>query len=366
MKIALFHELPKGGARMVVNEMARRLKKEHTVDFYTTSPSFRPDESSLFTATNVYEFKTKTWLGGNWKIRLYKDTIELIKLYLSHRKIAIDIRNKNYDIVFIHASSYIEAPFLLRFPNKNKIFYCHDPNYRFVYDSILGIKKNLGFVRYAYEVVNRFIRKKLDKDNIRGADVLIASSMFEKRVIKKTYDIDSKVIYYGVDVKYFKKQKKSKVYDVLFVGTSHPLEGFLFLQKVLRHLPKKIKIKTLLGDKKWTEKDELRNTYVRSKTVICLAYNEPFGLIPLDAMACGVPVVAVEEGGYKETIVDGRTGYLVKRDPKLIAKKIQYLLKNDKLRQLFGNNGRRHVVKNWTWEKNIQELNKLFKWTIKQ
>ena len=58
-------------------------------------------------------------------------------------------------------------------------------------------------------------------------------------------------------------------------------------------------------------KKELKRLYSECKGVICTSINEDFGLVPLEAMASGKPVVAVNEGGYRETVVDGVTGRLV-------------------------------------------------------
>lgn len=361
MKIAVFHELPPGGALMVVHQMTKRLKKEHTVDLYTTSASRKHKDSSFFSNTFLYSFRPKKWEGKDWKTRLYKDTIELIKLYLIHRKIAKDIRKRDYDIFFVHGSKYIEAPFVLRFINKNKIFYCHDPNYRFVYEPILDDSSNLDFIRKTYEKINRLVRKHLDLVNIKSADTLIASSKFERSIIKKTYNLGSVVIPYGVDSDFFRQAKVKKLYDVLYLGASHILEGYPTLIKIESLLSPQIKVKKILGDIEWiSDMRELRLLYQTSRMVICLGHNEPFGLTPLDAMACGVPVIAVKEGGYRETVKDSKTGYLIRRNPKEMAEKIEALLKNKQLLEKMGRNGRQHVLKSWTWDVNIKRLNNLF------
>lgn len=361
MRIAVFYELPEGGALKVINEMTRRLKKDHTVDLYTTSETKKFKYSSYYTNTYVYYFKQKKWNGKDWKARLYKDSVELLKLFLLHRKIAKEIRSRNYDILFVNGSKYIEAPFILNFKNKNKILYAHNTNYRFVYEPILNITKDLDPIRSLYERVNRFIRKNLDLINIKSADKIITGSKFEKYIIKKTYGLMSDSIPYGVDSDFFTDKKTNKRYDILFLGTTHVLEGYPTLLEVIEKLPKNIRVKKILGDIEWvTDVNELRNLYQSSKIVLCLGYNEPFGLTPLDAMSCGVPVIAVDEGGYKETVIDGVTGFLVPRDPEKIAEKIMLLLKNEKLLDRMGKKGREDMVSNWKWEKNVNKLNKLF------
>ncbi len=61
-------------------------------------------------------------------------------------------------------------------------------------------------------------------------------------------------------------------------------------------------------------KEELIDLYARCKGLICTARDEDFGLTPVEAMASGKPVVAVNEGGFKETVIHGKTGLLVEAD----------------------------------------------------
>ncbi len=366
MRIAVFHELPEGGALKVINEMAMRLKNDHIVDLYTTQENNKFNYEKYYTKTFVYKFQTKKWGGSNWKAKIYKDSVELIKLFLLHRQIAQDIRKKDYDILFVNGSRFIEAPFILLFKNKNKVLFCHNTNYRFIYEPILGIPKNLDPFRSFYEKTNRFIRKNLDLINIKSADKIITGSKYEVEMIKKTYGLKSKSIPYGVDSNFFVPSKTKKKYDVLFIGSSHLLEGYPTLLELEKLLPKNIKVKKILGDIKWvTSIHALRKLYQDSKIVLSLGHNEPFGLTPLDAMSCEVPVIAVNEGGYRETVKDGITGYLVPRDPEIIAKKIIYLLKNEKILEEMGKNGRAEMIKNWQWNKNIMEINKTFSSFVK-
>ncbi len=58
---------------------------------------------------------------------------------------------------------------------------------------------------------------------------------------------------------------------------------------------------------------------------------EPFGLAPLEANSCGTPVVAVAEGGVRETIKDGLNGFLVDDEPEAIAQAIKLLLSDAEL-----------------------------------
>lgn len=76
---------------------------------------------------------------------------------------------------------------------------------------------------------------------------------------------------------------------------------------------------------------------------------EPFGLVAIEAMACGRPIIATKSGGLIESIIDGVTGYLVdKDDPDQLADRILRLLDNSGLREKMGLAGRKHVVQNFS------------------
>ncbi|MCI0480411.1 MAG: glycosyltransferase, partial [Candidatus Dadabacteria bacterium] len=91
----------------------------------------------------------------------------------------------------------------------------------------------------------------------------------------------------------------------------------------------------------------LRNLYSRARLVALGYVVEPLGLVPLEAMACGTPVVAVKEGGFRETIRDGEVGLLVERDPGDMAAAITRLLTDEDLYQRMRANCRPYVEENW-------------------
>ncbi|HYN93610.1 MAG TPA: glycosyltransferase [Pilimelia sp.] len=80
--------------------------------------------------------------------------------------------------------------------------------------------------------------------------------------------------------------------------------------------------------------DDMPRWYRSADVVVCPPWYEPFGLTPLEAMACGVPVVATAVGGLADTVVDGLTGDLVRpRDPRALGGAIRRLL-GDNMRRL--------------------------------
>jgi glycosyltransferase involved in cell wall biosynthesis len=89
---------------------------------------------------------------------------------------------------------------------------------------------------------------------------------------------------------------------------------------------------------------------------VCAARLEPFGLTPIESMGCGTPVVAINEAGYRESVVDGITGLLVEPDPASIAKGIARLAGDPELLTVLGAAGRADVVERWTWKRSADQL----------
>jgi D-inositol-3-phosphate glycosyltransferase len=94
-------------------------------------------------------------------------------------------------------------------------------------------------------------------------------------------------------------------------------------------------------------------SFLRSADVVaCTPWYEPFGIVPLEAMACSVPVVASSVGGLTDTVVHGVNGYHVPpRCPGQTAHALCALLRDDVLRASFGRRGRRRVSTRFTWDR---------------
>ena len=88
-------------------------------------------------------------------------------------------------------------------------------------------------------------------------------------------------------------------------------------------------------------RSDVERVIAASDVVVCSSLFESFGMVPIEAMACGKPVVSTNVGGPAETIVDGETGYLVPpRDPDAIADRVIRLLSDPALRGRMGRAGR--------------------------
>ncbi|WP_406076429.1 glycosyltransferase [Micromonospora sp. NBC_00858] len=108
-------------------------------------------------------------------------------------------------------------------------------------------------------------------------------------------------------------------------------------------------------------REEMGRWYRSADLLVAAPWYEPFGLTPLEAMACGVPVVGTAVGGIRDTVVDGTTGLLVPaRDPRALAAAIQRLL-NDRIRRFsYATAARERVRSRYSWAVTAERLAEVY------
>jgi glycosyltransferase involved in cell wall biosynthesis len=100
--------------------------------------------------------------------------------------------------------------------------------------------------------------------------------------------------------------------------------------------------------------------------VVCAPWYEPFGIVPLEAMACGVPVVTAAVGGLVDTVVDGRTGkHVPPQDPGAIAEAVAGILGSPEDAGEFGRNGYRRVRARYSWNRIAADTEKAYLLTLR-
>jgi glycosyltransferase involved in cell wall biosynthesis len=360
MKIAFFHNLPEGGAKRVVFEQVKYLSKKHKVSvFEIAQDDNKFQDLKKISTVKTYKFNIKNNLPG-FLNRVYSDYKNFYSLSVLHKQIADEIDRGKFDLVIAHPDKYTQAPFLLRYLKTRSIYFCEEV-LRIAYEKELEFNEDVLFIKKWYENVTRGIRKNIDKKNALSAGLILANSKYTSENIKKAYNKGSEVFLLGVDSNLFKLRDVKKTVDVLYIGELEDIEGFDLLKEVMSE--GKIKVKVLCRkNRKFNLTDnDLVNEYNSSRIVVALNRNEPFGLIPLEAMSCGVPVVAVAEGGFKETIRDGATGYLVKRDGAELLIKINKLLDDHNLYEQMSAKCRDDIVHNWDWKIRMKEFEKFLK-----
>lgn len=364
MRIAIFYNLNFGGAKRVVQEHAKGLqKKGHSIDLYTTNIEHDAFDPSPY-CDHVFSYAID--LSSKLPIikRFVSDYKNFFNLKVLHKKIAYDIDNRKYDLVLVHPDKFTQAPFILRFLQTPSAYYCQEP-LRIVYEYSMRLKENVGIINRIYEELTRLYRKRIDRVNVRAATLTIASCFYVRERMIESYEVYPRVVYCAVDESVFRPLKIKKKNQIFFVGSPKVWEdGYDLAEEALRLIPKNKRPKLhvvswkKVNGQRMTEK-ELVAIYNESIVTLCTSRLETFGLVPLESMACSVPVIATNVSGHRETIKDKKTGYLVDFDPQEIARKIQIFMEHQDKASELGNNGRNHVKLYWSWNKHILELEKV-------
>ncbi len=388
MKIAVFHNLPSGGAkRSLYNFVKYLMKLGHIVDVFVPSTAdehFLP----LKEVSNKFQvFQVKRTITGLIKstIRYGPSLRHLADLERTQRHIANVINRTDYDVVYIEQDRYVMSPFLLKYIKKPSIYYCPQPLrtseviLQRLSQKVRKVRRGSVFRKLIREY---FLRKiaEIDRYNASFANYILTNSYFSREAILRAYGLNSFVCYLGVDTETFKPLNCIKENYVLSVGACDPAKGHDFIIRSLGLINQKIRPKLIMVcdrvDDLWMKylkrlasrfnvnleirsritDDELVLLYNKAKLVVYAPYLEPFGLVPLEAMACGVPVVAIKEGGIRESVIHGETGILTERDEQMFAEAIEELLLDDSKRVQMGKRGI-DVVKNfWTAEHAVKRL----------
>lgn len=99
--------------------------------------------------------------------------------------------------------------------------------------------------------------------------------------------------------------------------------------------------------------------------VACTPWYEPFGIVPLEAMACGIPVVAAAVGGLTDSVVDHGTGlHVPPKDPAAIAEAVAMLLASPALRAKLGRAGERRAKARFSWNRVAAETEKAYQLAV--
>lgn len=393
MKIAIYHNLPSGGGKRALYEMARLLAQRHELDVYALSCSehefcdLRPFALRHQTAFYQAPATLRSPLGRlNPLIR----TANLQRARAVQEKLAAEIDAKRYDVVFVHNCQFNQSPALLSFLKTPSVYYCGEPP-RFLFEPRLPrpylktrpVQTILNQVDPLPGIFKRTFAR-FDRQNVMAATLVLANSAFSYESLYRYYGILARVCYLGVDSQKFTPLDLPREKRVMSVGAIHGGKGYDFLIRSLGTIPADERpALTIVGNYAETAERDYLNTlagqlgvplemrsrvsdaelvelYNRAAVTTYTPIMEPFGFVPLESMACGTPVVGVREGGVRESVRHEQTGILSERDPKDYGEAVRLLLADAERRGRYGQAGREDVVNNWQWERTITTLERCF------
>lgn len=255
----------------------------------------------------------------------------------------------------------------------------------------------------------------VEKTALEMADAVIAVSEETKKDILSLFNVSEErlsVIHNGIDLSEYSASENPEVLRslgvdpdrpyVLFVGRITRQKGIIHLVRAIRYLDPGFQVVLCAGapdtpeiaaemqqaiasarehhgDIVWIEKmvsrPEAIVLYSSASVFVCPSIYEPFGIINLEAMACGTPVVASAVGGIKEVVVDGETGFLIPleqmkespfeaTDPAAfasdLASKINLLMADPALASQMGAAGRKRAEELFGWDAIARKTERLY------
>ncbi|MFI2566141.1 glycosyltransferase [Paenarthrobacter sp. NPDC018779] len=130
----------------------------------------------------------------------------------------------------------------------------------------------------------------------------------------------------------------------------------------LRALTKELGVEDKVTLRGQVPRDAMPGILRSADAVVCTPWYEPFGIVPLEAMASGVPVVAAAVGGLRETVVDQKTGlHVPPRDPEAIADAVGRLLGDPTVRAEMGRAGMRRARSRYSWDRIATDTEKAYR-----
>jgi glycosyltransferase involved in cell wall biosynthesis len=310
VKIAIFHDYfgAIGGGEKVVIEMAKILD----ADIITTDTDA---VKKIDPTVRVIS------LGSTIKLPPLKQISAAFRFFFCDF-------SKDYDL-FIFTGNWSHSAAHRHHPN---IWYCYTP-VRAFYDLYPTFLSRQDFVTRQLFRVWAYLHRWFDQRSVTHIDRIIAISRNVQNRIRHYHHRDADVIYPPVDtslyrcieygnfwlsvnrlypekridlqIEAFRQVPEERL--VIVGGYSEGDHAAKYAEKIRHNLPPNV---ILRGE---VTGNEIVDLYARCKAHICTALDEDYGLTPLEAMASGKPVVAVDEGGYRETVTM-ETGMLVAPD----------------------------------------------------
>jgi glycosyltransferase involved in cell wall biosynthesis len=200
--------------------------------------------------------------------------------------------------------------------------------------------------------------------------VVLANSAYMKSLVMEQFGCESRVLYPCTDTSFFAaaRESRKKEYDVMVFSRLNAGKQFnaaieLFKEIEMQRPGSKFLVAGAIRREEMAFLDELKSIarkqglekaitfvpnpslqdlkvlYAATRLLVFFPKNEPLGLVPVEAMASGVPVIAFDSGGVKETVIPGKTGVLCKDEAGMVEAIGNLLADEKKLDGMRGNVG---------------------------
>lgn len=340
MRVAVFHDLEPGGALRYGMALAEELAARAEIAVYTTAN--RPSERKQTPYPTIRQPRREVRRGPH----LFRELGTVAMSVATAPRLARRIESAGYDVALVMASSITQSPALLRHLSIPTVYLAHEPR-RMSFDAIYRdeARPNAGLARHLARRSADGALGSLDRSLARRADVVVASSAFAAESLLRAYGRIAEVVHAGIDCTAFAPgpTQDERHREALLVGGLEPFKGLPLAIAAIGHIPRErrpalrvtgqrvderverraaaaaLEKGVVLHVERGIDDEALKARYQNAAVTLALAFLEPFGLTVIESAACGTPVVAVREGGFRETVVHGVTGLLTARSPSAVA-----------------------------------------------
>lgn len=400
MRIAVWHNLPSGGGKRALTEQLSGLaRRGHAIRAWsppTADLAFLPLNEAIEEHVVPLAWDAgRDTLRFRW-LRKYEDIRLKIAAMDRHCvQCAEEINTGDFDVLFAQSCMLLRLTSIARHVRLPSVIYLHEPN-RALYEASPTLPWIAAPSRrgpaWTPRALKRALRDYLDvqalriqareeRDNAAAFDRILVNSFYTRESVLAAYGLDSRVCYLGIDSDHFRPLDVPREHVVVGLGAIHPSKGLDVAVRAVASV-EKAKRPALIwvgnfADERYRERvetlastlgvdlslrirvadDEVVRILNTASVMIYTSSLEPFGFAPLEANACGVPVVAIAEGGVRESIVDELNGVLVpERDPVLLGRALSRFLDEPAWAAAVGTRAREHVVSRWGWHASVDRL----------
>lgn len=379
MRVAIYHNLPPGGALRVLHEFVRGSHTGHEYDLYTVD--LGPFDSFAYARDRAEQHDLTPWVAHAYHHPVVPAGLprpawtltSLAWMERTQRRIAAGIDARGYDVALVYSCHLTHSPGVLRHLRTPSLYYMNEPRRRSFEAGYQAMDRTTPAPRRLAARSIEGMQRRQDVASAAAATRIATNSCYSAETIRRAYGRDAAVCYLGIDTITFDIVPGVDRSDVVMsVGALDRSKGQDLVVRALAMLPAASRPALDLVYERFdpafraevevlarTEGVDLRlhrgiadshlaRMYSRAAATVVAARLEPFGLVPLESIACGTPVVATREAGYRETVVDGVNGYLVDRSVPALAEGMARVLAGGLGRR--PEELRRTVVPRWGWD----------------
>ena len=395
MKIAMWHALPSGGARRVLLDQVRGLASRGH-ELHVWAPTSARDDLAGVAAAHEIPPDIPQLRGGRAELQAAwrGKRVDLEVFAEQSARCAEEIAAIEPDVVLAHTRTDYRPPAIAAFLEHPSVLYLHEPNRR-LYEATFDLPWKARrptrrlpwpgavrrFVAELVRVEHARIEVRTETEWVRAFDEVLVNSHFTRESTLRAYGRLSTVCSPGVDLRRFPYQDRPPRVrgTVLCVGTLTVEKNPLFLVSAIAAAGTAVRrfvwVANHVDEACWEQvaraaanigivfdllrsvsDDELLRCYADADVFVYAPRLEPFGLAPLEANATGLPVIAVAEGGVRETIVDGVNGVLVEHDADAFGAAVADLLGDDDRTRALGRAAQAWLAEHWSVEASIDRL----------